>query len=181
MSYKYFVYKITNLVNGKLYVGKSQHDLLCGSTRWEIHLKVAKGGKEKYPRSFSTIHKAIRKYSPKNFTYEIVKEFTTESSALKAETSLISKLRKSGYILYNLTDGGDGLSGFTHSKMSRQKISSSQQGEKSSNAKLTEANVISIKQFVRDGIPRSEIAKQFNVSLSTIAMIIQGRRWAHIP
>lgn len=176
---KYFIYKITNLINNKIYVGKSQHNLLCGSTRWQIHLKVAKGGKEKYPRSFSVIHKAINKYGEENFFYQIIDEFETEKESLYAESKLIYKLKNNGCILYNLTNGGDGMSGFTHTKESCQKISFAQQGEKSSNAKLSEIDVINIKQLLLT-TERIVIAEKYNVSISTINMIAQGRRWKHI-
>jgi predicted GIY-YIG superfamily endonuclease len=42
------IYKITNLINGKIYIGKSKDYL----KRFRTHIKIAKGGKENYPRKY---------------------------------------------------------------------------------------------------------------------------------
>jgi group I intron endonuclease len=54
------IYKITNLINTKVYIGQTIRTL---SSRWWDHCK---------PSSRSVISKAIRKYGKENFTYEVI-------------------------------------------------------------------------------------------------------------
>ncbi len=55
------------------------------------------------------------------------------------------------------------------------------QGEKNGFAKLTEAQVIHIKQLLADGkLTQKAIASHFNVSRETISNIKNGRRWSHV-
>lgn len=51
-----------------------------------------------------------------------LKEFDNEEDAIKLEIKLVSFLgkRKNGGLLYNLTDGGDGISGYRHTEETKQ-------------------------------------------------------------
>lgn len=113
-----YVYMIYNKVNGKIYVGKSGH-----SRRWYEHLKIAKGGKDKYADKYSVVHAAINKYGPDNFVFKIIEYTETDEEALRRETQWIFLLREKGYTLYNLTDGGDGAVGFKHSEETKKLLS----------------------------------------------------------
>ena len=55
------IYKITNLINNKVYIGQSQ-DI---ETRWQTHCR---------PSSCSVIANAIRKYGKNNFSFEILEK-----------------------------------------------------------------------------------------------------------
>lgn len=55
------IYKITNLINQKSYIGQSIHI----ERRWQEHCR---------PSSSSIIAKAIRKYSQENFSFEVLEE-----------------------------------------------------------------------------------------------------------
>ena len=62
------IYKITNLVNGKIYVGQSI-DIV---DRWKQHIYKAFNHNE---RAFdSPIHQAFRKYGKDNFRFEVLEE-----------------------------------------------------------------------------------------------------------
>ena len=66
-----------------------------------------------------------------------------------------------------------------HSNGLRPKINT--QGQNNGYAKLTEAQVIQIKQLLDDGkLTQKTIGSQFNVSRHTIKDIKSGRRWRHI-
>lgn len=119
------IYLIYNKVNGKIYVGKS-NDF---EGRWSEHLKVARGGKATYPTSFSTIHAAICKYGEENFVFKIVEELPSEQEALTREAEWVSTLRATGVQLYNLTDGGEGSSGYKHTPQSLEKMRECNLGE----------------------------------------------------
>jgi group I intron endonuclease len=180
MKQNFFVYQITNRVNKKIYIGKSNDQLKNGSTRWQIHIRIAKGGREKYGRSFSVVHRAIRKYGKENFDYEVIQYTDTEIEALDLEQKLIAHMRASGKPAYNVTAGGEGMTGYHHTKNTKQRLSIACRGNNSPRSILTEQDVITIKQSLNDGISRKKLATLYRVSKSTIAMIAQGKRWTHI-
>lgn len=214
------VYKILNNLNDKIYIGKTSNL----EQRWKNHIKVARGGKEKYPIHFQAIHAAIKKYGESNFTLSVIKEFDSESESFQEETQIISMMRQSGVKLYNLTDGGEGLLGYKHTESAKNKISdylrtrqlteqnklnmskaqieswktrsrttkpcpeevktkisAANKGSNNGSSKLTESDVIVIKQLLKDTkILHKEIAKTFNVSRVLITGIKSGRFWSHI-
>ncbi|CAN5950587.1 unnamed protein product [Sphagnum jensenii] len=74
--------------------------------RWNEHKRDARNGHTNMP-----IHRAMRKYGIENFKYEVLASFENEKEALNAEIFLIAHMRKTGDVLYNITDGGEGTSG----------------------------------------------------------------------
>lgn len=52
-------------------------------------------------------------------------------------------------------------------------------GERHPRAKLTDADVLTIRKMANQ-ISRTEIASHFNVSVSTIARVVQHRAWTHV-
>lgn len=91
---KGIIYKITNKVNGKSYIGQTRYTL---EFRWRQHL---------HKRDNTYFHNAIKKYGPDNFQLEILEECPF-SSLNEREMFYIAKYNtfKDGY---NLTIGGDG-------------------------------------------------------------------------
>ena len=61
------IYKITNKVNGKVYIGQSR-DI---KRRWYEHRKV----KGDYDRHSYPLYSAIEKYGIDNFEFEIIEKF----------------------------------------------------------------------------------------------------------
>ena len=94
------IYKITNIINDKGYVGKTENG---PKKRWREHLAAARNN------PIMVISKAIRKYGPENFKFEIIEECLSED-VNKKETYWIGKLDtfENGY---NSTLGGDGAVG----------------------------------------------------------------------
>ena len=70
--------------------------------------------------------------------------------------------------------------GYCPSEQTRKKIGDISRGELNGYSKLTEGKVRSIKRLLERGIYHKDIAKIFNVSLSTINKISRGVRWAHV-
>lgn len=72
------------------------------------------------------------------FDVEVVAQNLTEAEALKFEMVLIKGLRKAGANLCNLTDGGEGVSGFKHSAESKERMKITNRGKAKSGYKLSE-------------------------------------------
>jgi len=53
-------------------------------------------------------------------------------------------------------------------------------GEKSHKSKLTDMDVAEIWQMIKSGISKKIVANKFNISLSNIHHILQGKTWTHI-
>lgn len=108
----YTIYLLTNILNGKQYVGFTNH-----LTKRLIQHKSASSRGSNY-----LIHKAIRKYGWENFKMEILFETPDREHALKiVEPAMITKYstRTTGY---NLTAGGEGVVR-KHTKDDRLKMS----------------------------------------------------------
>jgi group I intron endonuclease len=117
------VYLLTNLENGKRYVGKTKHDL---DRRWYNHIQDARGG------SSYAIHAAIRKYGRESFNRAVLGEYTTEEEALLAEKKFIAKLGTFGENGYNMCEGGRGAIGFKHRPEAIAKLREASKGRKPS-------------------------------------------------
>lgn len=91
----YIVYKHTNKINGKVYIG---------ITRTNVRLRWRSDGSgyKKCPRFYN----AIKKYGWDNFNHEILFTGLTHDEACNLEIMLISKY-KSENISYNISGGGD--------------------------------------------------------------------------
>jgi group I intron endonuclease len=120
------IYKIINLINNKCYIGKSNNILL--------RLKDHKRHINSLPYS---LYRAIRKYKIENFSFEIIELIERNTNKklnkelLSREKYYIKKFKSHSKLGYNMTDGGEGIVGFHHSKETKIKCSESQQGEKS--------------------------------------------------
>ncbi len=88
----YTIYKITNQINGKFYIGKH----------------VAKNLDDGYMGSGKLIIRAIKKYGVENFKKEILHVFETEAEMNEAEARLVILNENS----YNLCPGGKGGFGY---------------------------------------------------------------------
>ncbi len=108
------VYLLTNLVNRKIYVGKTHASL---KKRWQGHCHDAKSGRN------MVICRAIRKYGSDNFSMRIIGRATTPNELNLMETSWIAKLKTRVPNGYNSTDGGEGTVGAVKGKKLREEIS----------------------------------------------------------
>jgi len=95
----HYIYKITNTLNQKIYVGKSKNP----KVRWRQHKSHSKKRNTK-------LYYAMRKYGVENFTFEILEE-CLEAQVNERETHYVSLLKP----YYNMTNGGDG-GGFLNKK-----------------------------------------------------------------
>lgn len=94
------IYKITNLINGKAYIGQSV-DI---HKRFNAHRSVAFNPNDKnynYP-----LYRAIRKYGIENFSFEVLDECDM-SELNNKEVYYISQYNTHGKFGYNQDDGGN--------------------------------------------------------------------------
>jgi group I intron endonuclease len=109
---------LRNLKNGKSYVGQHGSIATVESLRWRSHIEAAARG------SMCAVHCAIRKYGIKNFSAEII--WSGPVGKLHAmEMSFIRNMNTLSPGGYNMTIGGDGVRGLTHSPVSKLKMSES--------------------------------------------------------
>lgn len=95
-----YIYKITNLANGKMYIGLTTISI---ESRWKGHLFDAKKKTNKRP-----LYQAIRKYGVENFTIECIEECTLkevqsrEQHWIKYYNTFLDKTKG-----YNCSPGGE--------------------------------------------------------------------------
>lgn len=117
----YWIYLISNVVNGKRYVGFTTNI----RHRFNSHLSSSRRSRSRG----SIIHKAIHKYGIENFLVEILEFGIHDDEGLKIrEPYWIANLLPE----YNMTKGGDGALGVMVSEETRSKISLFQKGRKHS-------------------------------------------------
>ena len=110
------IYKITNTLNGKFYIGKTMKSL---TTRfYNHHYDAIKRNSTSY------FHRAIRKYGKENFMIEEIE--ICESDLGNREMFWISKLNPH----YNQTLGGDGgILGYFHTEETKKNLSEKRIGK----------------------------------------------------
>lgn len=158
------IYKITNLINNKSYIGKTNNF----NRREKDHFRLA--FTENHKEYNKALYQAIRKYGKENFIFEIVEQLEDYSIAGKREQYWISFYNsyKTGY---NESEGGDGGSSKGHC-----------QGTKNGRALLNEEDVIFIRTQFQKGSSRQDCYKKFKdkISLSGFSRVWNGITWTHI-
>jgi group I intron endonuclease len=130
-----YVYVITNLVNGKQYVGKSNDP----EDRFKAHLTGRSRTRHLH------LSRAISKYGKDKFVLEIISQHPTEDDAFTAEHMLILEKQAAGVELYNANTGGKG--GFRLSEEVKAKISKSHTGKTLSPETKQKLSAAAKKQF----------------------------------
>jgi group I intron endonuclease len=100
-----FIYLVTNLIDGKMYVGKTEKPV---ARRWRDHKYKA------YHRGVQWnyyLYRAIRKHGPENFSIQCLAEARSSEELSQLEKLWIIILSTTAPNGYNLTSGGDGVSG----------------------------------------------------------------------
>jgi group I intron endonuclease len=155
------IYKATNKVNGKSYVGKSIRGLNQRMTGHRHHALTRD--------SQFYFHRAIRKYGWESFEWAVIDEADTKEELAEKEKQWIDKYDSFGNG-YNMTTGGDGVSGFDMTDEYRDGMSN-----------LIKEDVIEIKRLLKySNLSASQLRERFNISGDTLSRINYGRRWKHV-
>lgn len=113
------IYKATNLVNGKCYIGQTTKTL---HRRIKVHYKCIN---ELNNTSFFILK--LKKYTPAAFSWEVLCQCESKDELNEMEFHYIMQYKSCIYIKnsngYNLTFGGPGISGHKHSKETKECMS----------------------------------------------------------
>jgi len=203
-----YLYSVTNKINGKQYIGKAndpvhrwKEHLDCA--RLQIGNSAIAAAIRKYGHE-NFIFEVIGEFESEELaylheTYEIIERRTLisqngynitrggrggkEGFLMPEEVrQKISKMRKgmkfSDSHRENLSKA---FTGRTHTKEVRDKMSINRRGSLNHQAKLNEDKVREIKKhFKHHDKTLKQLAKEFNVSHSTIKAIKSGRLWPHV-
>lgn len=110
-----YIYKITNQVNNKIYIGKTERDV---DLRWKEHCEVAH---RRYDRHINNLlARAIRKYGADNFSIETIDVADTVEELNKKEIYWINFYGSYNSMTgYNLTMGGDGFLKYDYNEIDK--------------------------------------------------------------
>ena len=112
-GFTYTVYIHRNKTNGKVYVGRC----LSVKRRWESNGRGYKRGNN------TRFKEALQKYGWDGFEHIVCKEGLSKEEADSLEKELIAKNNALGDGGYNMTNGGDGVSGLKMSLESKTRMS----------------------------------------------------------
>ena len=155
-----YVYKITNTINNKLYIGITKNI----KERWQYHKTKYKYKKEAH----KPLYRAFRKYGIENFTFEILYENLSKEQAEDKEIELIATHKSLSHENgYNISAGGN-LANI--------------QGEQVNTAILTEDEVIDIITKRQQREKSRVVYKLYKdkIGLSGFQQIWRGKNWKHL-
>lgn len=139
------IYKITNKVNGKVYIGQTIHSLRA---RWNRHKKCNS--------QCTSLTNAIKKYGSENFTIDVIDTARSTDELNKKEVYWIafykSNQKRYGY---NIQIGG--RSGNTD------------------HYKLSEEDELKIEKLDAEGVSHIKIGEMFGINRKTVTFILKRR------
>ena len=197
-----FIYKITNKISGKSYIGKTEESV---DKRVKQHLNDSV--KDRYRDR--PLYRAINKYGFENFQIEIIEE---TSIASEREKYWIDFYQTYGKLGYNATKGGDGKKTIdyefvvsTYLKLGQDfdktveflgnnrstirkilisegfdVVQTKKRGSKVSTSKITEEDVIEIRRLQQTGIGYRKISKVLNISVYICRDVVYNKNWKHV-
>jgi group I intron endonuclease len=120
----YSIYKIENLVTSKAYVGFTSNR---PDVRWKRHIYVSKNPKTKQQ---SHIHRALNKYGVDQFAFTILYQSKDGEHTLNVMEPHFIQEYDTINNGYNVTTGGEGTLGYSHTDESKAVMSKRATGRK---------------------------------------------------
>lgn len=185
------IYKITNKVNGKMYVGRTVQKV---EERFKQHCKAEK-------TSGILLHRAIQKHGKENFEVEIIEECRIKRRYIQAEYKWIKALNTLSPSGYNTVLHGGAVrhTKATREKMSKtrinreitwgKKIGQSNKGRKLTQTQKTHQSKVNTgrkalpawkiqvirKWYAVGGVSMQTIAGSFDITRQSVSLIIRGK------
>jgi predicted DNA-binding protein (UPF0251 family) len=182
---KYYIYAL-EYADKIFYIGKT-NNLKTRLSKHKSTAKLQRTHKENY------INKLL--IEGKNIEIKII-ETIENGNEDEREIYWISYYKSIGYKLYNGTSGGEGgdfWSGKKHTEETKKKLREIAykkieegkglklfNGEKNGRSKLTEKEVIELRELREYGLSYGQLAIKYNISKTTVIDIIKRRKWKHI-
>jgi group I intron endonuclease len=161
------IYALTNMVNGKMYIGQTEGDTFI---RWKQHISESK----RLSYGSLALNNAIRKYSSDSFYVEIL-EIVEDSDNLndKLDELEIANIKDFDTLCpngYNIQTGGKGK-GRKHCQESRERMRQSKLGAKNHNfgkprTKETKIKISLAKSGVKHHFYGQELSESHKLALS---------------
>ena len=153
---KKYIYKITNLINGKIYIGQTNNPKRREREHFSLNPSILEGNKNK------VLYNAMLKYGVQNFTFEIIEDKCENYN--EKEKFWIQYLNTLIPFGYNMTEGGEEPPVF--------------HGEKHPMAIHFSEDIKTIRELLSTTkLSISEIAKQTNYNETSIRRINSGVLW----
>lgn len=153
-----YIYKITNQINGKVYIGKTSKTI---EERFKEHKRKALEHPNRY------LYDAINHYGFNNFTIEQIEECSNEYLDDREIFWIAEYNSTNPNIGYNLTTGGEGGNTW---KLNSHKLES---GEKIRESNLKNSYIPitkeSLQQDIDEGLTAEEMMKKYHTSSVTLA------------
>ena len=112
-----YIYKITNKINNKIYIGKTSHSSI--EERFKEHIRDSR--KTRYEKR--PLYDAMNKYGVENFSIEQIEQVKNDEIASEREQFWIEKLRTyigfSDCNGYNATLGGDSKRYYNYTEIAK--------------------------------------------------------------
>lgn len=192
------IYKITNIVNGKYYVGSA----LSIKQRWYTHKSELRRG----VHGNSLLQRSWNKYGEDAFTFEVLEEVSTADELLGREQHYIDELKAyDRSIGFNLRRNASSNLGHEFSEVTRRRMSEAHSGTKNSFygrehnettkrrigdatrgskkwcAKLDEEKVADIRRRIKEeSATQAELCREYGVSDSVMSRVCNGKTWKHV-
>lgn len=197
MKDKHGIYKITNIVNGCVYIGKTTRRFI--QRYWEHNRNLIEN-------CHFNIHlqNSWNKYGDDSFEFSVVEIVDNDDSNKinELEIHYIQMARNNGNC-YNVSDGGDGACGVSLSEEAKkrigeknrihmlgkklseetkQKMSEMRKGKyyNKSSYKLSDKQAFEIKERLIAGNKPSDIANDLNIDYRYVNNILSNDTWSHV-
>jgi group I intron endonuclease len=183
------IYKITNIVNNKIYIGSAYNI----SNRFSVHVYTLNNNKHKNKH----LQFAWNKYGKINFKFEIIELVHKEQLLLREQywIDLYKPYQKN--IGYNMAKKAGNTAGIKASEQTRRKqseaakkrpkrilseqerlkISERYKGQIAPWSKLNWIIINEIRTLYANGITQKNISKKYNIAQTTVSEIIRNLIW----
>lgn len=168
------IYTITNLVNGKVYVGQTGNVY----QRWQRHKSSARSGNDKH-----ILYVAMRKYGAENFVFEPLLQVQTQEEADYQEHIWIILLRahksQDGYVMSK--DGKGNYNVFPEDLEKRSKAFKATMSTKPHGCTRWREDIKTediLRMHYEEDMSSKRIAKQLGCSVDTV---LDRMKWAGSP